>query len=455
MRRRAGGMDRAVGETAGAEVLSPAAREQVQRTIAETAFGTERLICWGRLVFYAGLVLHFTWFALADGEVNWRRAALMVPTAVGIVFSASVLIWVRSAPRWSAYWLATVTIDAMAAFFGLAENALWPRPDYIGALATPDTAGILVAIIGAGFRLSIAAALWGGLVNTIGILALVQIDAATTGIAVNPERLVIYLLFMTASTILGTIIAHVTRSLALRGAVAALRVERAERGLGTVLADCHDARSALSAARLHADVLRSTASNQDPDLRALAIAGESLVEDLGVVERLVLDAKTRAVADLGALEQPLPVFLPPVVERALRQARVRFSGVVLEAPRTLPELRVLVAGGTVALHRVLLNLLCNACEGDGERVASTVSLHIEPDPDRGRVSLRIVDDGPGFPERSGENPSSKADGFGVGLNVVRGISEASGGQLTIRSRSGNGTAVSVEFPLAPAVESHG
>jgi signal transduction histidine kinase len=68
-----------------------------------------------------------------------------------------------------------------------------------------------------------------------------------------------------------------------------------------------------------------------------------------------------------------------------------------------------------------------------------------------RVTLR--DDGPGVPPdllaRLGEPfLTTRAQGTGLGLFLSRRLVESAGGALTLASRAGEGTTVTVELPLA-------
>jgi len=74
-----------------------------------------------------------------------------------------------------------------------------------------------------------------------------------------------------------------------------------------------------------------------------------------------------------------------------------------------------------------------------------------------RVSLRVVDRGPGVPaealeaifepfQRLGDVPAG--DGVGLGLAVARGLMEAMGGTLTAEETPGGGLTLVVDLPVA-------
>lgn len=110
-----------------------------------------------------------------------------------------------------------------------------------------------------------------------------------------------------------------------------------------------------------------------------------------------------------------------------------------------------------ALQRVLLNVIKNAVEaatserGDGEAPA----LSVEVSASEGKVACTVSDNGPGI--QPGHLPlifepyfTTKApdDGAGLGLFAVQQIMREAGGEVSVDSRPGRGTAFTVR--LAPA-----
>lgn len=104
----------------------------------------------------------------------------------------------------------------------------------------------------------------------------------------------------------------------------------------------------------------------------------------------------------------------------------------------------------VQLQQALHNLVVNAAEAIesmGRKGRVVVRAAAVPE---GKVDIDVIDDGPGFPpayDVSDPPPftSTKADGSGIGLTVVRSIAEAHGGHLTIRSAA-RGATVSLQLP---------
>jgi signal transduction histidine kinase len=138
-----------------------------------------------------------------------------------------------------------------------------------------------------------------------------------------------------------------------------------------------------------------------------------------------------------------------VVERLGR----RFPAVVL-ALRIDERVDAEVAGGAAIVRRLLLNLVSNACEGDGDRGAMHVDVTVRADRPCGVARIDIVDDGPGFPDdvlraHQGETCSTKADGSGFGLTIALTLVQASGGTLTLANGPAGGAMVALTLPIAP------
>ncbi|HWN69127.1 MAG TPA: sensor histidine kinase, partial [Haliangium sp.] len=205
-----------------------------------------------------------------------------------------------------------------------------------------------------------------------------------------------------------------------------------------------DVRSLLSSANLHAEaLLRGMGADHPPRTQA-----EYLCADLRAVSALVSTLRERAFQELTASDGRLDAPVAAAVQAMTAQVSRRFSAVRID--RQVPEgLRVRLAGGVVVLERVLLNLLINACEGDGARGAAAVWIRAYRDD--GSVHVRIEDDGPGFPDAVVHAPlahaaSTKPQGSGLGLFLVHAVISASAGRLILGRRAGGGAIVELVLP---------
>ena len=148
-------------------------------------------------------------------------------------------------------------------------------------------------------------------------------------------------------------------------------------------------------------------------------------------------------------EQLGSVALEPVIPDALAVVGTRFAAVELRSATDCATTRVILFGGERALIHVLINLLVNACEGNGCQGASSVEVRTGIDPARpGFVRLEVTDDGPGFqPQILNAGPqrglTTKNEGGGLGLGLILRLVQASGGDLAIENRREGGARVSV------------
>ena len=240
----------------------------------------------------------------------------------------------------------------------------------------------------------------------------------------------------------------------LRRAATETEIARESDALKSALLDAvsHDLRTPLASIRAAAGTL------VDPDLPPTAAAAR----DAGTVielEATRLDQLVRDVLDLSRIEggglRPnlealdLRDVVEPVVERlrpALGERDVRVA-----LPDDLPP----VAGDAVLLDAVVSNLVENAARHAPSPAAVTISARR----DNGRVELAVDDGGPGVPpddldrlfdkffrvDRAGEGSRR---GMGIGLAVVRGLTEAMGGRVNAERSALGGLRVVVGIPVA-------
>lgn len=112
-----------------------------------------------------------------------------------------------------------------------------------------------------------------------------------------------------------------------------------------------------------------------------------------------------------------------------------------------------VLGDANALGRVLGNLIDNALKYSLRNQAIEVMVRTED----GRAVLEVADRGCGISEEQADSAfepferlgrDDSVPGTGLGLAVVRSVSEAHGGSASIGPRDGGGTIVRIELPIA-------
>lgn len=206
----------------------------------------------------------------------------------------------------------------------------------------------------------------------------------------------------------------------------------------------HEIKNPLNAIVMHSALLR----------RKLAAEDESVVRHLDVLDdeihrldRVVLGFLAFSRPDELRLES---VDLVQVVRAAVDKVcgdaeqvgiRVDFDGAT--DPSTVP-------GDSAMLEQVFCNLLTNAREAMAG--GGLLSIELQRSDEGIRVTVR--DTGMGIPAESiskifGLYYSTKERGSGIGLSVVYRIVQLHGGEVTVWSEPGTGTAVSVTLPEAP------
>jgi signal transduction histidine kinase len=139
------------------------------------------------------------------------------------------------------------------------------------------------------------------------------------------------------------------------------------------------------------------------------------------VRPLILDAVTSARAAMGAAALPV---------------HVDGDGTVVQAD---PDM----------LRPVLLNLLLNAHQASGEEPIDVIVSR-----DNGQCTVAILDRGPGIAPDVRERVfepfyTTKREGTGLGLPVVKRLMELQGGSVRLTDRQGGGTIAEITLAARP------
>jgi signal transduction histidine kinase len=228
----------------------------------------------------------------------------------------------------------------------------------------------------------------------------------------------------------------------------ALRERERLAALGAAVAKInHDLRNILSSAQLVSDRL---AANPDPNIRG---QGERLVRSIDRGVRLAEEVLKFGRAG-EAEPKPADVPLRPVVEDALADAAS--AG---ETPIGLDldvDDAVAVRVDPEHLHRILLNLARNAVQAlagqEGRKSPGMVCVRAQRE--NGVVVVRVIDDGPGVPERARDRlftpfaASTRKGGSGLGLSIARELARSNAGDLTLASTGPQGSVFELRLPAA-------
>lgn len=209
----------------------------------------------------------------------------------------------------------------------------------------------------------------------------------------------------------------------------------------------HDLRQPLQALSLYASVLSDSRLPEDLHQVSLRVG-----ESVHVLEELFEGVLDIAHIEAGQMEfRREPVQVMQLMERAL----LLFGGEALDKGLSIKcaPCSAWVAGDSVALQRIVCNLVANAVRHTRE---GRVLLGAR----RRGAALRLVvlDTGPGIEpaartrifEEFYRLPSAGGHGFGLGLATVKRLCDLAGYQLGFDSQPGAGSAFWVELPLTKA-----
>jgi signal transduction histidine kinase len=210
----------------------------------------------------------------------------------------------------------------------------------------------------------------------------------------------------------------------------------------------HDLRQPIHALGLFVGALRAThlppeAVRLVEQIEASAAAMDGLFSSLLDISRL----------DAGIVEvRRQPFAIGPLLDRICRDyaAEAKAKSVVM----ALHPCSAIVRTDPVLMERILRNLIANAVHyTQAGRVVVGCRRRA------GAVSVEVWDTGPGIPYAQQEkvfqeyyqleNPErDRAKGLGLGLAIVRRLTDLLGSELVLRSRPGRGSCFSVMMPLA-------
>jgi C4-dicarboxylate-specific signal transduction histidine kinase len=215
----------------------------------------------------------------------------------------------------------------------------------------------------------------------------------------------------------------------------------------------HELYQPLTAIMTNAQAARRLLSASPPDLRQIHAILSDIVNDdrraSDVIERL------RDLLRKGQIEL-VPVDLPSTIREVAHLLRSEAIVKHVTVSLDLDGFPVVVLADRVQLQQVMLNLLHNAMEAmsDGRhQQPTTVLVRCRRNGDTAHVS--VSDTGPGLVAGAEETVfepfyTTKKDGMGMGLSIVRSILESHGGSITAANLERGGAVFSFTLPLAGA-----
>lgn len=219
----------------------------------------------------------------------------------------------------------------------------------------------------------------------------------------------------------------------------------------------HELRNPLAPIKLSLQLLDEAEPNTSAALRAREVIERQVDQLTGLVDDL-LDV-TRVSSGKVQLRQET-VALREILEHTVADHRALFEAKELRLDLELPSAPLYVHGDPNRLRQVLGNLLQNAAKftEPGGRTAVAASV----DSERRRVTVSVADTGVGMTDEMLENlfePFIQAGtsldhaqgGLGLGLSLVKGLTELHDGGVQVRSDGlGHGAEFEFWLPLAEA-----
>lgn len=182
------------------------------------------------------------------------------------------------------------------------------------------------------------------------------------------------------------------------------------------------------------------------ELDRTATPGQREALDVLRAESRRLEALARDFTDLGRLPEG-PESEVDLGELLAELVRTSVPAEVAANVRVEPGV-ARISGHYDPLRRAFANLLRNAVEAMNGR--GTIDVHIAPRLSGG-VRIRLRDHGPGIPAELGDRVfdpyvTTKAEGTGLGLSLVRQTFDAHGGRIRLEPAQGGGAAFVIELP---------
>lgn len=216
----------------------------------------------------------------------------------------------------------------------------------------------------------------------------------------------------------------------------------------------HQIRTPLSAALLHADNLVSRSYPGDNGDKA----GQKIISRLRNIERQIRDMLVFAKGGSTETTQIAPSILIEHMRESARDLADHYGADILWSDQ----------GGSAELHCNLdgligafLNLLENAFQASGDKPCVTVKICLENsklNPNENFLSIEVVDQGGGIDPSILESltvpfSTTKANGNGLGLAIVRLVCQSHGGQFSLTDH-GQGVSAKMLIPvILPGVHS--
>ena len=233
-----------------------------------------------------------------------------------------------------------------------------------------------------------------------------------------------------------------TRSQQLREAEAQMLTQQKFAAIGRMSGGiAHDFNNLLTTIALGISELGEAEVDADERAQLLEAVTQACERGADIVRQL------RAISSAEEHEPEL-VDLVQLVRRDLSVWRT-LAAAGIEIDSQLPDETLTVRIDPAQFHRVILNLVANACQAMGER--GHLSLCVRHDAAAREGQVIVADDAGGIPQAALDKIfepffTTRETGTGLGLSVVHGIVKQAGGRVDVESSTA-GTRFTISFPL--------
>ncbi|MDD5590918.1 MAG: ATP-binding protein [Dehalococcoidales bacterium] len=219
----------------------------------------------------------------------------------------------------------------------------------------------------------------------------------------------------------------------------------------SIVADvAHELRTPLSNLRGYLEAVRDGVIAPDPDTI------RSLNEEAALLSRLVDDLQELSLAEAGELKLTRQAEnVAGLIERTVVGIRAKAAEKGISLSTSLPDDLPQVEIDSHRISQVLSNLLENAVAYTNKGGSITISASRHND----WVEVAVADTGEGIPAsdlpniferfyRVDKSRTRATGGSGLGLTIAKGLVEAHGGKIEVRSEPGRGSRFTFTLPVA-------
>ncbi len=215
----------------------------------------------------------------------------------------------------------------------------------------------------------------------------------------------------------------------------------------------HDLRNPLNTISMGAQMLEELVADGSVERRQIQVIQRSVKRMNELIQDL-LDIKRIESGRLAV--EPRPENLPAIVHEALEILRPLAAARDLSLSAHISDALPTVLADPARVQQLISNLVGNAIKFTPRGGSITVSA----EPDAREVRVIIEDTGQGIPAENLPHvfghfwQANKADrrGIGLGLAIAKGIVDAHGGRIWVKSREGEGSAFFFTLPAAAALQ---